>query len=161
MAMGSLLRAAFVMTAVGLAALSQDAAVAKGPLAAIEIAGPALDHTLAVTEGDALLDFNPWGQAFLGEKLDEAPAMTDALTVTMFVDDGAGGQRAAYRFRYQPGSDGGRIHLPGPGEPDYDLNKTTILDGSGASYESSAAWDAFFESLIAIRPPSTGSGGLK
>src|SRR5690606_38138842 len=108
--------------------LTQHVAVAKGPVDAIEFSGPALEHDIAVTEGDALLEFSPWGQAFLGEQLDSAPtALGEPLAVTMYLRDETGALRANYRFAYHPRPGGGAIRLPGRGEPGYDLNKTTIL----------------------------------
>jgi hypothetical protein len=137
-------------------------AVAKGPLAAIEFSGPGFEQTLSVTEGDALLDFNPWGQEFLGERLEAEPEVTDGLIVTMYLEDASGDRRAVYRFAYYPHLAGGRIHLPGPGEADYDLNKTTILSANdGRWLEASPGWDAFYESIVRIQPPSTGSGRLR
>jgi hypothetical protein len=137
-------------------------AVAKGPLAAIEFSGPGFEQTLSVTEGDALLDFNPWGQEFLGARLDSKPSgLLEPLTVTMYLDNSVGTLEAIYRFEYYPAPDGGRIYLPGPGDADYDLNKTTILGGGGNWFDASPSWDSLYQRLVSIRPPSTGNGGLK
>ena len=143
-------------------ALTQGVAVAKGPVDVIEFSGPRFDHPVAVLQGDALLDFSPWGQAFLGERLDEEPAsLAEPLTVTMYLDDTAGGSKAIYRFEYYPRPNGGLIYLPGPADPDYDLNKLTIMNGNGLWYKASEDWNAFYEVLMRIHPPSTGSGGLR
>ena len=138
------------------------AAVAKGPVDVIEFSGTEFEQTLSVIEGDALLDFNPWGQEFLGARLDSKPSgLLEPLTVTMYLDNSVGTPEAIYRFEYYPAPDGGSIYLPGPGEADYDLNKTTILGGSGNWFDASPSWDSLYQSLVSIRPPSTGDGGLK
>lgn len=110
-----------------------------------------------------MLKFSPWGQAFLSERLDSAPpGLGEALIVTMYLNDETRTPKALFRFKYHPRSEGGAIYLPGPGDPYYDLNKSTILSGGdGHWFEASSEWDALYRSLVPIRPPSTGSAGLR
>jgi hypothetical protein len=144
------------------AIMIQTPAIAKGPLDVIEVSGPQFEHALALLEGDALLDFNPWAQRFLEEQIEAPVDVGEPLTVTMYLDDASGTPQPVYRFSYYPNPSGGSIYLPGPGDSDYDLNKTTILSANdGRWFAAAPEWDAFYESLVRIQPPSTGSGGLK
>jgi hypothetical protein len=137
------------------------AAIAKGPVDAIEFTGPTLARPIEVTQGDALLTFSPWGQRFLGERLDASPDVSDGLTVTMYLGDKDGVPTPLYRFTYYS-QDGGVIYLPGPGDTDYPLNETTILSqNDGHWFRAAPEWQAFVQGLTQIQPPATGSGGLK
>ena len=158
----SLLRALPIISGVLLTAIGSGPAVAKGPVDVIELYGPPFERGIAILEGEALLDFDPWGQAFLGAPLDDPPTeVSEPLTVTMYIKDSAGVAQPVYRFAYHALVGGGLIYLPGPGDPDYDLNKGTILGGSGNWFEASKAWNALVAGLAEIQPPATGSGGLK
>jgi hypothetical protein len=142
-------------------ALSQPVAMAKGPVDRIELTGPTLRRPIEVTQGDALLAFSPWGQAFLGDRLGSQPDVADGLTVTMYLADETGVPWPIYRFTYYR-QDGGVIYLPGLRDPDHELNASTIATfNDGHWFAASPAWQAFVAGLMQIQPPSTGDAGLK
>jgi len=148
-----------VVAALGLS-LSQALVVAKGPVDRITIEGGGLARPVAVTEGDGLLEFNPWGQKFLGERLATAPGVAAPATVTMFLKNESGELKPVYRFAYYAGAGGGVLYLPGPGDADYRLNSGTILTPDGW-FRATPAWDAFVAAASRVQPPSTGDGGLR
>ena len=137
-------------------------AEAKGPVDKITIAGADGSEPVEITEGEGLGEFNPWGQLFLGERLDAAPAMAAPATVTMYLKEESGKLAPVYRFRYVTDAGGGYVQVPGRGDVDYELNKTTIItENDGKWFRASAGWVAFVAEASRVRPPATGDGGLR
>ena len=136
--------------------------VAKGPVDEIEIIGPALSRAVEVTEGPELGEFNPWGQLFLGERVDAQPSVSQPATVTMYSKDESGRLEPLYKFSYYPDERGGFIYVPGRGDADYELNKGTIItQNDGKWFQASVRWEAFVSAASRVQPPATGDGGLR
>jgi len=152
------------LLAVALAGLSLSgtSAVAKGPMDKITVTGGELARSIEITQGDALGEFNPWAGRFLGERVDRAPDVGNAATVTLYLKDEAGNYEPLYSFEYYREASGGYIYVPGPGDAAYELNRTTIItQGDGKWFKASAGWDALVAAEEQIRPPATGDGGLR
>jgi hypothetical protein len=143
-------------------AFISTSAVAKGPVDRIEIFSAGITREVDRSEGLEVGEFDPWSQFFLGERLGSPPSVSDAATVTMYLTDETARLQPIYRFSYFASATGGYIYLPGRGDADYELNKTTIITANdGTWFRASANWDAFVAAANRVRPPATGDGGLK
>jgi hypothetical protein len=108
-------------------------------------------------EGEALVQFNPSDQAFLAEKLDAVPEISDGLCVMMFLKDESGTRRPLYRFAYYFGANGGVIRVPVNGEPGSAVNRGALMTmQEGGWFAAAPEWDAFVESLL-LGWPAPGS----
>ena len=140
---------------------------AKGVLQRIELIAEG-GRTVEVTEGIAFYEFNPWGSRYLNGVVSDPPALGPTVDVGLYLDMTGNGQERIYGFTYATAlsGEGGYIYIPGPGDPGYRRNISTVLSSpgswqNGAWHRASDEWVAFVASLTAIKPPVTGNAGLR
>ncbi len=114
-----------------LGALPAAVVSAKGPVDRITISGPGLTDPIEVKSTALLSNFDPWGRQFIAWDRGLAPAAPQGQPsyVIAFYLDQSGAGSPIYVFDYVPGSlDGpGYIHIPGPDDPRYRRNASTIV----------------------------------
>ena len=150
-----------------LAAAPPQSGHAKGVLQRIELTSEG-GRTVEVTEGIALYEFNPWASRYLDGVVSGPPMLGPQIDVGLYVDMTGRGQERIYGFTDARAStgDGRYIHLPGPGDPDYRRNISTVLSSpigwqNGAWHRASDDSFAFVASLTGIKLPPTGNAGLR
>jgi hypothetical protein len=119
--------------------LSTRLGFAKGPPDRIIISGGGLAHPIEITDSLSRLQFNPWAAAFANLHSPVRDSSTCALApydVRFYMRwpgrhsaYDLGDKVLIYALTYCPesGGAGGTFHLPGPGQPFYDINVSTIL----------------------------------
>jgi len=97
----------------------------------------------------------------------DPPVLGPPIDVGLYLDMTGNGQERIYGFTYARAltGDGGYI-IPGPGDPEYRRNVSTVLSSpggwqNGAWHRASDDWVAFVASLTGIKPPPTGNAGLR
>jgi len=167
-------RPALLLVAALTIVVSTQLAYAKCPTGRITVTGDLLGQPLEITVPEIIRSFNVWngpGVSVNGDPVHldperqngnfidwpSGPVAADALhgdtfSVAFFctIDD-AGESRKMYEIDYLFDShqDGGYIHLPGPGDPRYRDNTSTIVhDVEGNWYRSSAAWEQLVRPMI-------------
>ena len=150
-----------------LASAPSQSGHAKGVFQRIELTSEG-GRTVEVTVGIALYEFNPWASRYLDGVVSGPSMLGPPTDIGLYVDMTGNGQERIHGFTYARAStgDGGYIYLPGPGDPDYRTNISTVLSSpggwqNGAWHRASDDWVAFVASLTEIKPPPTGNAGLR
>ena len=149
-------------------------ALAKCPIARLQIDGPALAETITIDNPNIAGRFSIWNgpsvrvngePVYLDPKrqdntfidwpagtVDELPKNGVKFSVTFFCFiDAAESLRRVYEVDYlfEPGSDAGYIFLPGRGDDRYGLNAASIVHFfEGDWFRSSAEWERVIRPIV-------------
>jgi hypothetical protein len=91
--------------------------------------------------------------------------MAASATVTMYLKEEPGKLVPVYRFSYVTDAGGGYVHVPGRGDVDYELNKTTIITEKDGKWFRASAGVGGMGGVCGRGEPGTaagdGDGGLR
>jgi hypothetical protein len=150
-----LLVAVFVVLAVAPLAYS------KGSPELIAISGGGLAQPIDVTDPALLKAFDPWSGQFAdwqGKPLADAPCFRSSFEVLFYMKWPGrmsaldrGDLKMIYATRYCSTGTTGYVYLPGPGEPQYRGNVSTIIrgDADGKWFPATAAWESLMSDAVA------------
>lgn len=147
-----------------LAAAAIPLAHAKGAPDLIVVSGGGLDQPVEISGPPSLLAFDPWIGQFADwaqKSLADAPCFRRSVEVMFFKkwperrssELDRGDLKMIYATRYCSDGVRGYVYLPGPGEPLYRNNASTIIrsGADGKWHLAAPAWDSLLADAAAMR----------
>jgi hypothetical protein len=137
-------------------------AYSKGSPELILVAGGGLTQPLEITDPSLLKAFDPWSGQFAAwqeKPLADAPCFRRSFEVLFYMkwpgresSLDRGDLKMIYATRYCSTGNAGYVYLPGPGEPQYRGNVSTIIRGNaeGKWHVATAAWDSLMGDAVAM-----------
>jgi hypothetical protein len=140
-------------------------AYSKGSPDLVLISGGGLAQPIEITDPGLLKAFDPWNGQFADwqeKPLADAPCFRRSFEVQFYMkwpgresSLDRGNLQMIYATRYCSTGNAGYVYLPGPGEPQYRGNVSTIIrgDADGKWHPATAAWNSLMGDAVAMSDP--------
>jgi hypothetical protein len=137
-------------------------AYSKGSPDLVLISGGGLAQPIEITDPGSLEAFDPWNGQFADwqeKPLADAPCFRRSFEVRFYMkwpgresSLDRGNLQMIYAMRYCSTGTAGYVYLPGPGEPQYRGNVSTIIrgDADGKWHPATAAWNSLMGDAVAM-----------
>ena len=138
-------------------------AYSKGSPDLILVSGGGLTHPVEITNRGELIAFDPWNGQFADwrqKPLTDAPCFRRSVEVLFYMkwpgrksSLDRGDLKMIYATRYCTTDLNGYVYLPGPSEPQYRDNASTIMrgDADGKCYPATPGWNSLLSDAVATR----------